>query len=235
MKTFALTIRSVIFTLIIMITMILQPLLAQDELDRNDMIDMIERNVVPTVQKIEVSGTPYFSENFLKGYFELFNGSRTKELILNYNIYENRLEYRDAGQTYAVSPNSVRHFRIEDNGETYVFKKGFESRRLGADEFVEVATEGAISFLIKHEVSFNENSSSGYGSATKKSAYSKNKRFYFKKNGDVIYLKKLNNRQVLRHFDGNQEVENYIKENNLSMSDPEHLEKAVKKYNSVKS
>ena len=206
---------------------------AQSEINENDMRDMVEQQLVPTIQKTEVEGTPYYTEDFTNGSLELYNGNKTEELTMNFNIYENRVEYQYNGNTYAVSSAGVRHFNLTTNGEDKLFKKGFESRRLDANEFVEVVVEGPISFLIKHEVNFTENSGGGYGSATQKSTYSKNERYYLQKNGETIYLRRPNNRRVSRHFDGNKEVEAYIEEQNLDLSEPQDIAKAVTKYNNV--
>lgn len=210
----------------------IHPLQAQDELDETDIRNMIEQNVVPTIQKTEVTGTPYFFEDFTTGSFEMFSGRKTADLTMNFNIYENRVEYRTGGQTFGVEPTNIRHFKLQKEGNTHLFKKGYESRRLDADQFVEVLTEGEVSFLIKHEVSFTEGGgNSSYGSATKQSKYSGNKRYYFQKGDDVIYLRRLNSRRVLRHLDDKKGVKQYVENNDLRMSNPDHIKQVVEYYN----
>lgn len=209
---------------------------SQDRIDENDIKDMVNRNVVPTFQKTEISGSPYVSEDFTEGSFELYSGSYATGLNMNYNLYEERIEYIAGSETYAVDPSNIRQFTLKIDGEEHTFKRGFESRRLEGDKFVEVAAEGPVTFLIKHEVSFSENASSGYGSATKQASYSKNERYYFKKGDEVSNVRRLNNRRVMRYFGSNKkEVETFVKQNDLDMSDPSDVAKAVNKFNELRS
>lgn len=220
-----------------LITMLFTPMgiIAQDRIDENDIKDMVRRNIVPTIQKTEVSGTPYYSEDFTNGSFELYSGRYAEGLTMNYNIYERRIEYRSNGNTYAIDPSGIRHFTLENNGQNITFKKGYESRRLDGDEFVEVMAEGAVTFLVKHEVSYNEGANSGYGSATKQASYSGNERYYFAKDGEVSYERRLNERRVMRYFNGNSEVKTFIQQNNLDLSRPADIARAVNKYNEMTS
>lgn len=208
---------------------------AQDRIDERQMEDMIERNLIPTIQKTEVSGTPYVSEDFTEGSFELYSGRYATGLEMNYNVYEQRIEYKtDDNETYAIDPSGIRHFTLRINGKDYTFKRGFESKRLDGDEFVKVAAEGPLSFLIKYESNFDENAGTGYGSATKQASYTMSERYYFKRGDEVSNIRRLNKRRVMRYFDGNSEVENFIDQNDLDMSDPKDVAIAVRKYNEQK-
>ncbi|MDZ7807924.1 MAG: hypothetical protein U5K71_12535 [Gracilimonas sp.] len=227
MKTFKKLSISLVLLLMILPTYVA----SQDRIDENDIKDMVNRNVVPTFQKTEVSGSPYVSEDFTEGSFELYSGSYASGLNMNYNLYEEGIEYIAGSETYAVDPANIRQFILKIDGEKRTFKRGFESRRLEGDKFVEVAAEGPVNFLIKHEVSFNENVSSGYGSATKQASYSKNERYYFQKGDEVSNIRRLNNRRVMRYLDGNKEVEKFIDQNDLDMSDPYDVAVAVRKFN----
>lgn len=211
------------------------PLFAQTKVTTDDIQEMVSYNLIPTFQTTNVKGNPYIADNFLMGSFELYSGATTENLEMNYNIHENRIEIVDGNQVYAVSADDVKQFVVEMNGEERVYKKGFESRRLDANQFVEVKADGAMSFLIKHEVNYSENSSAGYGSASKEEVYAKNKRYYLKKGGEVHELRRLRHRRVVKHFNDNKQVNNYIKENNLDLSNPDHIEKAVVKYNEITS
>lgn len=206
-----------------------------DRIDENDIKDMVSRNVIPTIQKTEVSGSPYASEDFTEGSFELYSGRYASGLYMNYNIYEERIEYISGSDTYAVDPANIREFTLKIDGKERTFKRGFESRRLDGDEFVEVAAEGPLSFLIKHEVSFDEDTGAGYGSATKQASYSKNERYYFKKDDEVSNVRRLNNRRVMRYFNGNNEIERFIDQNDLDMSEPDDVAKAVRKFNELQT
>ena len=225
--------KKIAYSLILMLIGL--PAFAQNIVNTDDIRDMVNYNIVPTFQKTNVEGTPYISDDFTTGSFELYSGAKTEDLTLNYNIYENRVEIYDDGQVYAVATSDIRQFRIEVDGKEHVFKKGFESRRLEPNQFVEVVVEGPMSFLVKHEVNFSENSSSGYGSATKENVYSQNQRYYFQKDGEMHALRRLKSRRIAKYFDGDKQVNAYIKKNNLDLSNPADIAKAVEKYNSINS
>lgn len=229
------TVRKLLTSFILLILILPSFVAAQDRIDENDIKDMVLRNVIPTIQKTEVSGTPYVSEDFTNGSFELYSGSFASGLNMNYNIYEQRIEYISGSETYAIDPANIKQFTLRIDGIDHSFKRGFESKRLAGDQFVEVAAEGPLTFLIKYEVSFNENVSSSYGSATRQVSYSKNERYYFKYGDEVSSIRKLNKRRVMNYFDGNKIVENFIDQNNLDMSDPDDVAKAIQKYNELKS
>lgn len=149
------------------------PLSAQTNVTTDDIREMVSFNLIPTFQTTNVKGNPYIADNFVTGSFELYSGAKTENLEMNYNIYENRIEIVDGNQVYAVSADDVKEFVVKLNGEERVYRKGFESRRLDANHFVEVKADGAMSFLVKQEVNYSENSSAGYGSASKEEVYSK--------------------------------------------------------------
>lgn len=222
-------------TLVILIIGFSFSVTAQDRVNENDIDDMVQRNVIPTIKKTEISGSPYILDEFTKGSFEVYSGRYADGLYMNFNIYESRLEYKTGNQTYGVELSNIRQFKLEVDGKERLFKRGFDSRRLDGNEFVEVAAEGPLTFLIKHEVSYNENASSSYGSATQQASFSRNERYYFKKGEEVSDIRRLNKRRVMRYFNGNNEVERYIDENGLDMSNPSDVAKAVSKFNELNS
>lgn len=222
-------------TLVILIIGFSFSVTAQDRVNENDIDDMVQRNVIPTIKKTEISGSPYILDEFTKGSFEVYSGRYADALYMNFNIYESRLEYKTGNQTYGVELSNIRQFKLEVDGKERLFKRGFDSRRLDGNEFVEVAAEGPLTFLIKHEVSYNENASSSYGSATQQASFSRNERYYFKKGEEVLDIRRLNKRRVMRYFNGNNEVERYIDENGLDMSNPSDVAKAVSKFNELNS
>lgn len=220
---------------VLMITIGVTPasVLAQDQVDENDIVDMVERNVVPTIKKTEISGTPYVTDDFTSGSFEVYSGRYANAEYMNFNIYEERLEYRSGNQTYGVDLANIRQFKLSVDGTERLYKRGYDSRRLDGDEFVEVAAEGPLTFLIKYEVNFNENASSGYGSATKQASFSKNERYYFKEGDKVSNVRRLNERRVMRYFEGSNTIETFIDQNNLDLSNPRDVAKAVAKFNEL--
>ncbi len=53
--------------------------------------------------------------------------------------------------------------------------------------------------------------------------------------GVMRSIRRLNNRRGMNYFEGDKKVENFIEQNDLDMSDPDDVAKAVRKYNELRS
>lgn len=203
------------------------------EISKEDIQDMVQRNIVPIIEKTETTGSPYLYEAFLNGIVTLENERNTEPVLMNYNVYENRVDYSDGENIYAINGNNILEFTFTSNQTSSVFKKGFNSRRLNEDEFVEILVDGDTKLLLKHEVSFQENLAT-YGSATQKDEYLNNQRYYVNESGNTKDIRRLRERNVLRSIDSNRELmEEYVKSNNLDLSNLEDIIKFFQHYNQL--
>ena len=187
--------------------------------------------ILPSFKKTNIVGTPYFTKDFTKGSLVLYTKGKIDGLSMNFNAYENTIEYKHDDKYYALPSEDIKQFTLIVDGQKYHFKRGYESRKLNAEDFVEVAAEGKVTFLIKHEVSYHQSQNTSYGSTSKENIYRNNNRYYFKKGDSITYLKKLNKRKVLRFFDNSQFLQEFIDSNNLDLSDEKDVKKIVTEYN----
>jgi hypothetical protein len=206
----------------------------EEQLTTEDLRDIIRYNVIKDVQTTEVIGSPYLLDNFEDGTITLADGKNTANLKLNFNVYENRVEFSDAGNIIAVDNNMVDKFVFSNSGNEMVFAKGYSSRRLEHSDYVQVLVDGPVKLLKKYEVSFQENLAT-YGTATQKDEYISDERFFIYEDGETNRLRNLSERQVLRTLNDHQdELESFIEENNLNTENIEHLAMLMQYYNEIK-
>lgn len=206
----------------------------QEDITSEDLRNIVRHNVIEGVQATEVIGSPYLFEDFEEGVITLVDGKNTANLQLNFNIYENRVEFSDAEAIIAVENEMVDKFVFNNTGNGMQFAKGFDSRRLDNTDFVQVLVDGPVKLLKKFEVSFQENVAT-YGTATQKDEYISNERYYIDEDGETSHLRNLSERQVLRTLnDHKDELEAYIGENDIDTSNSEHLARLIRYYNEIK-
>lgn len=207
---------------------------SQEKLTTEDLRDIVRFNVIQEAQSTEVIGSPYLFEDFEEGSITLADGKNTANLQLNFNIYENRVEFADAGSIIAVDNNMVDKFVFKSSSNEMTFAKGFDSRRLDNTDFVQVLVDGPVKLLKKYEVSFQENVAT-YGTATQKDEYISDERFFIHEDGETNRLRNLSERQVLKTLNNHQdEMESFINENNIDTENTEHLARLILHYNEIK-
>lgn len=207
---------------------------SQEQLTPEDLRDIIRYDVIKNVQATEVIGSPYLFEDFEEGTITLADGKNTANLQLNFNIYENRVEFSDAGGIIAVDNEMVDRFVFNHSGNEMIFSKGYSSRRLDRNDYVHVLFDGPVKLLKKYEVSFQENVAT-YGTATQKDEYISNERYFIHEDGKTNRLRNLSERQVLRTLNDHQdELESFIDENNLDPEDTDDLVVLLQYYNEIK-
>lgn len=207
--------------------------LAQIEITKEDMKDIIQRNVVLETRAVDVKGSPYFHESFRDGIVTLFNNSRTETLSMNYNIYENRIEYSDGNTILAINGNQIKEFTFTDSGINQTFRKGFSAGGLDENEFVHVMVDGDAKLLIKNEVSYQQDVSS-YGVATQQDEYISNQRIYFHIDGETDRVRRMRERNVLRSFNQHRDqLEKYTNQNRIDLSELNDVKRLFEYYNSL--
>jgi len=207
---------------------------SQEEITSEDLRNLVRYDVIEGVQATEVIGSPYLFDDFEKGVITLVDGKNTANLQINFNIYENRVEFSDAGSIIAVDNRMVDRFAFNHTGNEMEFARGFDSRRLDNSDFVHVLVDGRVKLLKKYEVSFQENVAT-YGTATQKDEYISNERYYIHEDGETNHLRNLSDRQVLRTLSNHRdEMESFIEENDLNLENTEHLVRLIRYYNEIK-
>jgi hypothetical protein len=206
-----------------------------EDVTREEIRNLLEgsESVVIVEQQTETIGSPYLYENFQNGRVVLQNGRQTEEISMNYNIYENRIEYISGSTILAIPSQGIREFTFTSQGETATFKKGFSSRGLDPEEFVLVLSEGDVTALYKYEKNFQE-AVATYGTAVQRDEYIDNTRFFIHKNGETDRIRRINERNLIRSLNSHQdEMREYIESQNLDLETPRDLKRFFNHYNQL--
>lgn len=205
-----------------------------NEVTKEEIQDILRGSpVIVTRQKVEVTGSPYLYENFRSGKVTLLNGRETEELSMNYNIYENRIEYSDGNTILVIPAQGMQQFSFISSGETTRFKKGFSSNGLEENEFVMVLSEGNATALYKFEKNYQEAMAS-YGTAIQKDEYIDNSRLYIHSNGETNRIRRINERNLIRSLDSHRDaMREYLSGRNADLSTPDELKRFFDHYNQI--
>ncbi len=194
----------------------------------------MSRNVIPETRTTETIGTPYLLDDFQNGVVTLQDGNVTETLTMNFNVYENRVEYADGQSILAFLGDEITSFEIFDGPNILTFKKGFEARGLEKHEFVQVLSEGPSLGLLKHDITFQQNVPT-YGSATQRDEFITNMRLFFYENGETERIRRISERGISGSLNANRnELRNFITDNNLDLDNPYDLRQLFEFYNQIK-
>lgn len=201
---------------------------------QEEMMDMMEnRSIIVVQRETETIGSPYLYEGFRTGRVTLHNGRQTEELSMNFNIYENRVEYADGSTILAIPSDGIEEFTFTSNGESLTFKKGFSAGGLDPDEFVMVLSEGDVTALYKYEKNFQE-AVATYGTAVQRDEYIDNTRFYIHTNGETDRMRRVNERNLIRALNSHQdEMRSFFESQNLNPDSPQDLRRFFNHYNQL--
>lgn len=227
-----LTLCSILATLLFIST----TAVAQDskELSAEEMQSLMSSDRIPIRSATETTGSPYLFETFNDGSIEFVNGKTTNVLPIRFNVYEQKLEFREGNSAFVMDSNTITEFEIYVDNTIYKFRKGFDARRLSEEEFVSLLIDDVVKFIEKPTVSFQQAVAS-YGTATQKDEYISSVTYYVKiGDGDTNRIRSLNKRRVMRNINHHKnDVENFADTNNINFSDSKDVEKLLLYYNSL--
>src|SRR5690625_82384 len=228
------------FLMIIGLTAILTPftLFAQIEneadISPTEMRSLLQADKIPTHRAVNTIGSPYLNEEFHEGSLFLENGRVTRNVPIRYNTHEQRIDFLHGNEIFSVGLEGINSFEIQIEGKRHHFSRGFEASGLSADDFVEVAADGAATFIIRHHTSLFQDSAT-YGVATQEDKYITSETFYIKAGeGKFNRIRRPNRRRVIRNFpDHREELEQYGENNRLDYSSRTDVARLTAWYNTL--
>lgn len=181
----------------------------------------------------DIEGSPFLSDDFIKG--TVYTTSKTKymDLPLRYNAYNDQLEFKTPdGQLQTMSEPEIVE-KIEFGEYNMVYLSYFNAKKIHHGFFI-VMVEGKVSLYSRYEIIFKKaDKPAAYQEAEPASFIKKPACYYFRIG--LEQAKKVDNKKELIAIfpDHNNEIETFIKENKVKVSKPESLIKLVKYYNSL--
>lgn len=191
-----------------------------------------EWNTTSLTEK-NIKGSPYLTDDFIKGKIFTVEKQEYVGIPVRYNIYNDQLEFKnDAGDVQALAnPEIVEKVEFGDYKMDYLPYSYSKKIRHG---FFIVLAEGKASLYAKKNVDFKE--------AEKPGAYKEAQPAQFVSNSDDYFIRvgleeaKLvgNKKDLVDIFpDHKNEIEAFIKKNKTKTNKPESLTELVDYYNSL--
>ena len=187
----------------------------------------------PGLTENNIEGSPYDSKEFREGYLVTVTNQKYVGLFLRYNIFNDRIEYRDeAGNPMAIAyPEAINHVVI--GSAKYIYSPYAVQKKV-VKGFFRVAEEGRASLFIRKNIGFQE--------AQPAAAYKDPEPPKFLKKPDDFYIriepseaKLISNKSdlPLAFPDKNDQIDEFIKKNKIKANREEDLAKLVRFYNSL--
>lgn len=181
----------------------------------------------------DIEGSPYLNDDFIKGTIFTTTKLRYENIPLNYNIYNDNLEFRSPDdQILAMSTPEIVQKAVFGNIEMEYIP--FISAKKTKRGFFLTKEEGFATLYARPQLIFKQ--------PTKPTAYKKaeparfiNKpNIYYIRIGQEAALKVVSKKDIISIFpDHKKEIETFIKKNKVKITKEESLKKLVLYYNSL--
>lgn len=181
-----------------------------------------------------VDGTPYFSDEWMKGNVVINGGTQFAGVYMKLDLYDNEVHYRDPKGNELVATTQIQKLILFDSSTQLVFNF-INGAYINANEQVkgwyQLLTEGNASVFKHIKKRMTENKP--YGSATIERSLFTSFYYYALYNGNFIQIKKFKDVPDLL-ADKKDEVSKYIKANNLSGKTDDDYRTVFNFYNGLK-
>lgn len=194
---------------------------------------LIDINGVPYTDRntVDLGGSPFFNDEFLKGSITLDDKSVFKGIFLRYDLETDQLVYRKSISSNSMLPNGkVIGFTIEQpNGTAANFKGVFKGD--DKDGFYQLLLEGNNSLLKKVKKKVVERVE--YNSSSKDKTMSTITNYFIQKPSGDIELVKADKKSFIKVFGKESEINDFISKQNLNLKNESDMVKLVSYINSL--
>jgi len=181
-----------------------------------DLRMLADRNAAGGLKYEDISGSPYYSDEFREGTVNLKNGNRYI-VPLRYDLYQDEIEFKQAGSIYWLTKNDVEDIHL---GQEVLYPEN--------SNYYFVLDSGRFSLCIKKRVSF-------FPKVPPK-AYADEIPDRFERDRDEYFLKQENNppeaiknkKTLLGIFSENQAALDFIKTSKINVNKVEDLLELVR-------
>ncbi len=181
-----------------------------------------------------VEGTPYFSDEWMKGNVVMNGEKQFTGVYLKLDLYNNEVHYRDPKGNELIAITPIQRIILFDSTAQLVFSF-VNGEYINANghlrSWYQLLAEGNASVFKQIEKHMNENKP--YGSATIERSVQTTFQYYALYNGNFIQLKKFKEIPDVLN-DKKDEVSKYTKANNLSGKTDDDYRAVFNYYNGLK-
>jgi len=185
----------------------------------------------------DIKGSPYFTDNFIKGILKLKNGKEINGLALKYDLMDDLVLYKDAKDSIMEVAEPIAEFKLESVNEPaipyHLFRSGFNKVNGNTDNsFYEVLSDGNVKFIrknIKYIKEFTE-----YNAKTSDKSIEDKITYYIVKPDNTPIPVSKNEKSILNVLDNKKdELSAFIKSNKLSLKKDADILKVFEYYQSI--
>ena len=181
-----------------------------------------------------VEGTPYFSDEWMKGNVVVNGGDRFAGVYVKLDLYDNEVHYRDLKGNELVATTPIQKVILFDSSAQLVFNF-VNGAYINTNEKLKgwylLLAEGKASVF--KQINKHMHEDKPYGSATIERSVYTSFQYYALYNGNFVQIKKFKEiPDVLA--DKKDEISKYIKDNNLSGKTDDDYRKIFDFYNGLK-
>lgn len=184
----------------------------------------------------EVTGTPYFSDDFAKGIIKLKSGKIINGLNLKYYLMDDLVLYKDSRDSIMEVAEPIAEFKLESTTpETkyHLFRSGFnKSNGNTENSFYEILSDGNVKF-IKKDVKYTKEFSEYNSKTTVKSIEDKITYYVVKADNTPIIINKTE-KSILNALGNKQtELSDFIRVKKLNLKRDGDILKVFEYYQSL--
>jgi len=212
---------------------------AQGNLDppRNSRTAKVQNvyNINQLISPVEYSieGSPYFDDAYSKGSVHS-SGVNFSDKEMRYNVFYDRMEYKERGTVYAIDPDLTIKKIVLDT-LTFVVDNYEVKGKMVPSYFLRLDS-GSVTLMTKIRIIFKDRQQGKPIEGNIPATYQRQPDFHYFKLGDGPLMKV---RSIKKLIDGlpdrKQEMEKFARSEKISANKPEELTKFIQYYNSLPS
>jgi len=184
---------------------------------------------------LDIEGTPFLNDDWVPATIKTTLDKYFYGISVKFNIYQNKFLYISNDTIYEFATD-IASFELQtdksDTTKKVLYKKGFSyPNRLNSTDYVQVLVEGKISFIKQFTKTIQEYQE--YSKPTTLKKFVDNTAYYFVANGVTSTNKP--SKKVLEDLtkDKWEQVNTYLKSNNLNPKNEKDFAALLKYYNSL--
>jgi len=181
-----------------------------------------------------VDGTPYFSDEWMKGNVVINAGSEFAGIYLKLDLYDNEVHYRDPKGNELIAATPIQKLILFDSSSQRVFtfiNGAYINTNDHVKGWYQLLADGKASMFKQIKKRMSEDKP--YGSATIERSVRTSFQYYALYNGNFIQVKKFKELPDVLS-DKKEEITKYIEGNNLPGKTDDDYSKVFNYYNGLK-
>lgn len=220
--------------LIFSIIFIYNPVYSQDtEVSREQLQNLtnLSRTLI-TKSATETIGSPYLSDDFIKGHIMLNENSRSETTGLRYNMETNQVEFLRDGEVFITEAKDIYGFKLYAEDARITFRNGYKTNTKGIDSNTLLRTvyKGDVKLLVHYKATLHEDIAT-YATATKKNKYNISKNYYLVTEDGEFHKIENPKSDILGILDKQKhKLEDFVNKNDLDLNYENDIIRLLKYY-----